>query len=93
MDVAQGRPTVARLRPELSAQHPSIPSGTWYAVVPYNPTALCPEAEPGFVWVEIERRPRKLPAEYFELRATLSRGDCSNPGRANNTQCSAARRS
>jgi hypothetical protein len=59
--------TLARLRTQLAAQHPSIPSGAWYKVLSYNPAALCPEADPGFIWVQIESRIRKLPADYFEF--------------------------
>jgi hypothetical protein len=65
MTTTERRHTVARLRPELAAQHPSIPAGVWHPVLSHNPTALCPEAETGFVWIEIEGRPRMLPAEYF----------------------------
>jgi hypothetical protein len=58
---------LVRLRPKLAAQHPSIPSGTWHAVLPCNPMALRPEAEPGSVWVDVEGRLRKLPTDYFEF--------------------------
>jgi hypothetical protein len=65
----------ARLRPELTAQHPSIPSGAWHTVLPCNLTALRPDAEPGLVWMEVEGRRRKLPAEYFEFRDIPGRGE------------------
>jgi hypothetical protein len=41
--------------------------GAWYAVLSYNPAALYQEADPGFIWVQIENRIRKLPADYFEF--------------------------
>jgi len=61
------RCTLARLRPELAAVHPSIPSRTWYPVLTRNPFALSPQAEPGLVWVKVEGRRRKLPAAYFKF--------------------------
>jgi hypothetical protein len=57
----------ARLRAELAAQHPSIPADTWFPVLNRNPRALHPEPEPGHVWIEVEGRPRMLPADYFEF--------------------------
>ena len=59
--------TLARLRPELAAEHPSIPSRTWYPVLSRNPSALTPQAEPGLVWVKVDGRRRKLPAAYFKF--------------------------
>jgi hypothetical protein len=59
--------TFVRLRPKLAAQHPSIPSDTWHPVRTWNPGALCPQAEPGLVWVDVEGRLRKLPTHYFEF--------------------------
>jgi hypothetical protein len=59
--------TAARLRAELAAQHPSIPAHTWHPVLVRNPRALRPEPEPGHVWIDVEGRPRLLPAQYFEF--------------------------
>lgn len=59
--------TLVRLRPNLTAHHPSIPSDTWHPVLSYNPVACHSEAEPGSIWVAIEGRLRKLPAYYFEF--------------------------
>jgi hypothetical protein len=58
---------LAQLRPELAAEHPSIPSGTWYPVLSRNSLALSPQAEPGLVWVKVDGRRRKLPAAYFKF--------------------------
>jgi len=59
--------TLARLRPELAANHPSIPSKTWLVVLSRNLHAPAPRAEPGLVWIYIGGRRRKLPAAYFEF--------------------------
>ena len=59
--------TAARLRPELAAEHPSIPPYTWHPVLGINPQALHPEADSGHVWIDVEGRPRLLPTEYFEF--------------------------
>jgi hypothetical protein len=59
--------TVARLRAELAAQHPSIPAHTWHPVLRRNPQALDPEPDSGHVWIDVEGRARLLPTEYFEF--------------------------
>ena len=77
------RCTLARLRPELAAQHPSIPSRTWHLVLSRNPLALSPQAEPGFVWVKVDGRRRKLPAAYFKFARPGERPpECPACGRA-----------
>jgi hypothetical protein len=58
---------VARLRAELAPAHPSIPAHTWHPVMRHNPQALRPEPEAGHIWVDVDGRPRQLPAEYFEF--------------------------
>ena len=59
--------TAARLRPELAAQHPSIPAHIWYPVLGRNPQGLRPEPTSGHVWIDVEGRARLLPMEYFEF--------------------------
>jgi hypothetical protein len=59
--------TAARLRPELAAQHPSIPAHTWLPVLERNPLALHPKPDPDHVWLDVEGRARLLPREYFEF--------------------------
>jgi hypothetical protein len=59
--------TVARLRAELAAQHPSIPAHTWYPVLGRDPQALRPEPNSGHVWIDVEGRARLLPMDYFEF--------------------------
>jgi len=73
--------TLARLRPELAAAHPSIPSGHWYVVLSRNSLALSPRAEPGLVWVKVEGRRRKLPAAYFEFAHPKTSADLLHRGR------------
>ncbi|HET6837603.1 MAG TPA: hypothetical protein VFH24_06135 [Gemmatimonadales bacterium] len=71
MTTADASPTLVytfvRLRPQLAAQHPSIPADTWHPVRPCYPNARCSPAEPGLVCVEVDGRLRKLPTEYFEF--------------------------
>jgi hypothetical protein len=57
----------ARLRPELAAEHPSIPAYTWHPVLGRNPQALHPEPDPGHVWLDVDGRARLLPTGYFEF--------------------------
>ena len=59
--------THVRLRPQLAAQHPSIPAGAWHPVRSWHPKTLGSPAKPGLVCVEVEGRLRKLPTEYFEF--------------------------
>ena len=56
---------LARLRPGLEANHPSIPSQAWHLVLSRNLLARTPRAEPGLVWLNVEGRRRKLSADYF----------------------------
>ena len=58
---------VARLRPGLEAQHPSI-GRAWHTVLERNPSALRPDPRPGTVWVRIGGRSRLLPTGIFEFR-------------------------
>lgn len=67
MPLRTTEPNAARLRPELVAKHPSIPADTWHPVLSRNPKALHPEPASGHIWLDIEGRPRLLPAEYFEF--------------------------
>ena len=67
MSVHHHHCTLARLRPELAANHPSIPAKRWLLVLSRNARALFPRAESGLVWINVEGRRRKLPAAYFEF--------------------------
>jgi hypothetical protein len=57
---------VARLRPQLLAQHPSIGCG-WHEVLERNPGALTPEPGEDRVWVLVAGRPRLLPRTILEF--------------------------
>ena len=63
---ASGR-LVARLRPGLEAQHPSV-GRTWHPVLERNLSALQPDPTPETVWVRIRGRTRLLPIALFEFR-------------------------
>lgn len=69
--------TLARLRRELRAQHPSIDPEEWYPVLPSNPSSLEPSPRPGFGWVAVRRRSRQLPASILQFRCDRRR---SMPG-------------
>jgi hypothetical protein len=57
---------LARLRPGLEAQHPSLGSG-WHRVQERNQAALSPEPGPGQVWLQVGKRLRLLPTSLFEF--------------------------
>jgi hypothetical protein len=64
LPVPSGR--VARVRPDLLAQHPSL-GREWHAVLDFNPSALTPTAGADRVWILVRGRPRLLPASILEL--------------------------
>jgi hypothetical protein len=57
----------ARLVPRVSYHYPSLRPNGWYKVIGQNPTALEPRARPGFLWIEVDGRPREVWAGHFEL--------------------------
>jgi hypothetical protein len=68
-DPARSTPStrrMARLRPGLEAQHPSL-GRTWYRVLDRNDAALCPLPPAGQLWLEVESRRRLLPVDIFEF--------------------------
>ena len=65
-DLTRTRPRLARLRPGLEAQHPSL-TRQWYRVVDRNDEALTPVPPAGQLWVEVGPRLRLLPEELFEF--------------------------
>ncbi len=58
----------ARLLPDLSRHYPSLRPNGWYKVVGQNPEALEPRARQGYVWIEVDGRPRQVWAGHFEVR-------------------------
>jgi len=63
---SSGYPRMARLRPDLAAQHPSI-GPEWFPVLKRNAASLRPDPLPGHVWVCVDGRPRLLPVSLFEF--------------------------
>jgi hypothetical protein len=57
----------ARLLPHLSNHYPSLRPNGWYRVVAQNPDALDPRARDGYIWVEVDARPRQVWARHFEV--------------------------
>ncbi len=57
---------LARLRPGLEAQHPSL-SRQWYRVLDRNDAALTPVPPAGLLWLEVGPRLRLLPEALFEF--------------------------
>lgn len=60
------RPRLARLRPGLEAQHPSL-ARQWYRVHDRNDAALTPVPPVGLLWLEVGPRLRLLPVALFEF--------------------------
>jgi hypothetical protein len=60
------RPRLARLRPGLEAQHPSL-TRQWYRVLDRNDAALTPVPPVGQLWLEVGPRLRLLPEALFEF--------------------------
>jgi hypothetical protein len=60
------RPRLARLRPGLEAQHPSL-TRQWYRVHDRNDAALTPVPPVGQLWLEVGPRLRLLPESLFEF--------------------------
>ena len=63
----------ARLIPRLSGHYPSLRPGGWYQVIARNPSSLEPIAREGFLWIEVDGRPRHVWAGHFEVQAIDSR--------------------
>jgi hypothetical protein len=72
--LAISRPTsrLARLRPGLEPQHPSLGSD-WHRVVERNEAALSPEPGPGQIWLQVGKRLRLLPASLFDFSDEAAR--------------------
>ena len=62
-------PTIgrARLLPRVSYHYPSLRPNGWYKVIGQNPAALEPRARAGFLWIDVDGRPREVWAGHFEL--------------------------
>jgi hypothetical protein len=62
----RARSRLARLRPGLEAQHPSL-ARQWYRVHDRNDAALTPLPPAGQLWLEVGPRLRLLPEVLFEF--------------------------
>lgn len=65
----------ARLLPQVSGHYPSLRPNGWYKVIGQNPEALEPIARRGYLWIEVDGRPRQVWAGHFEVQL----GDRSLP--------------
>ena len=59
----------ARLIPRMSGHYPSLRPGGWYQVIARNPASLEPVAREGFLWIDVDGRPRHVWAGQFEIQA------------------------
>jgi hypothetical protein len=60
---------LARLLPHVSGHYPSLRPNGWYKVIGRNPEAIEPIAREGYVWIEVDGRPRQVWAGHFEVQA------------------------
>jgi hypothetical protein len=49
------------------SRYPSLRPDDWYKVIGQNPEALEPLARPGYLWIEVDGRPRRVWAGHFEI--------------------------
>jgi hypothetical protein len=57
----------ARLLPRVAHHYPSLRPNGWYKVIGYNPEAIEPRARPGYLWIEVDGRPRQVWAGHFDV--------------------------
>jgi hypothetical protein len=57
----------ARLLARLSHHYPSLRPNGWYKLIGENPAALEPRAREGYLWIEVDGRPRQVWAGHFEV--------------------------
>jgi hypothetical protein len=61
----------ARVRPEHVRHVPSLAAGHWYDVVqPADPTLT--SLLEGYVWIDLNGRPRYLPAQWLEIELEVA---------------------
>jgi hypothetical protein len=58
----------ARLLQRVSHHYPSLRPNGWYKVLEHHPEALGPRARRGYIWIDVDGRPRPVWAEHFELQ-------------------------
>lgn len=64
--VGSGR---ARLRPEAARHYPSLRPDGWYVLLERNPEAADPLPPNGYVWIEVDGRPRRVWAAHLDIMA------------------------
>ena len=65
----------ARLLPRLSHHYPSLRPNGWYRMIGENPEAIEPRAREGYLWIEVDSRPRQVWAGHFDVeRASSAEG-------------------
>lgn len=57
----------ARLLRRVSGHYPSLRPDGCYKVISRNPDALEPVAREGFLWIDVDGRPRQVWAGHFEV--------------------------
>ena len=50
--------------------YPSLRPNGWYKLIGENPEALEPRARPGYLWIEVDGRPRQVWAGHFKVEFT-----------------------
>jgi hypothetical protein len=58
----------ARLLPHVSRHYPSLRPNGWYKMIGQNPEALEPIARQGYLWIDVDGRPRQVWAGHFEAQ-------------------------
>jgi hypothetical protein len=56
----------------MARYYPSLRPGGWYALLDQNPEAVEPGARPGYIWIEVDGRPRHVWSAHFEIRGGSS---------------------
>jgi hypothetical protein len=64
----------ARLLQRVSHHYPSLRPNGWYKVMEHHPEALVPRTRRGYVWIEVDGRPRQVWAEHFEVQLDTGGG-------------------
>jgi hypothetical protein len=59
----------ARILPGQAWHSPGMDPRTWYHVLDGNPAVTTPPL-PGWMWIELNHKPRNVWAAHFEMRAT-----------------------
>ena len=58
----------ARVLSRMAKHYPSLGAGNWYLVLDRNRQALEPSARDGYIWINVNGRPRHVCAAHFEVQ-------------------------